>query len=157
MKKSSSTPLSDKDLKQLMDTIRDYLDEKAAERPKRKRHLIKWPKRHKKTATEMKRKTLPAELDTPAAWRLWRKLQAKGWIDEQCMPIVSHPQAALIADMMADKLHIDKKWKVFGDYWNIKNLKSYLYRGTNQRKNGNLMAELNHLNLDDTPEVDESK
>lgn len=151
MKERNNSSLSDKDLKRLMETIRDYLNEKEGERPKRRRHLIKWPKKHKKTAEEMVAQTMPTELNTPAAWTLWHKFQEKGWIDEQCMPTVSHPRAALIADLMADKLHIDKKWKVFGEYWGIKNLGKYLYRGTSQRKNGNFMVELNHLDLDDTP------
>ena len=44
---------------------------------------------------------------------LWEKVQAAGWIDGNYQPLISRTQAALLADMMAERLSIREKWKVF--------------------------------------------
>lgn len=77
---------------------------------------------------------LPPPLDTAQAHRLWRKLQAAGLVDGNCQPLVSNAQAALIADEMAVRLNIKKKWKHFGAFWNLKYLKSDLFRIKSQRQ-----------------------
>jgi hypothetical protein len=91
---------------------------------------------------------LPPPLDTEQAHRLWRKLQAAGLVDDNYQPLVSNAQAALIADEMAVRLNITKKWKYFGDFWNLKYMKSDLFRIKSQRQ---MIDFLNHLKatLDD--------
>jgi hypothetical protein len=44
---------------------------------------------------------------------LWEKVQAAGWIDDNYQPLISRTQAALLADMMAERIGIREKWKVF--------------------------------------------
>ena len=91
---------------------------------------------------------LPPPLDTEQAHRLWRKLQAAGLVDDNYQPLVSNAQAALIADEMAVRLNITKKWKYFGDFWNLKYMKSDLFRIKSQRQ---MIDFQNHLKaiLDD--------
>ena len=91
---------------------------------------------------------LPPPLDTEQAHRLWEKLKAAGLVDDNCQPLVSHAQAALIADEMAARLNITKKWKLFGSFWNLQYMKNDLFRIKSQRQ---MIDFLNHLKatLDD--------
>ena len=69
-------------------------------------------------------KSLPRELATDEAMALWQKVQAAGYVDEDCQPTVSRTQAALLADAMAKRLGIKEKWKVFEGLWNRKYMRS---------------------------------
>ena len=59
------------------------------------------------------RPALPDVLSTEKAMALWEKVQAAGWIDGNYQPLISRTQAALLADMMAERIGIREKWKVF--------------------------------------------
>ena len=59
------------------------------------------------------RPALPDVLSTEKAMALWEKVQAAGWIDDNYQPLISRTQAALLADMMAERIGIREKWKVF--------------------------------------------
>ena len=66
-----------------------------------------------------------AELLTAEAQVLWQKLRDAGFIVADGYALaegVSANQAAYIADHMAEKLHIKKKWKLFQQLWGIPNL-----------------------------------
>lgn len=66
-----------------------------------------------------------AELMTAEAQVLWQRLRDAGFIVADGYELaegVSANQAAYIADRMADKLHIKKKWKLFQQLWGILNL-----------------------------------
>ena len=66
-----------------------------------------------------------AELLTAEAQVLWQKLRDAGFIVADGYALaegVSANQAAYIADRMAEKLHIKKKWKLFQQLWGIPNL-----------------------------------
>ena len=66
-----------------------------------------------------------AELLTAEAQVLWQKLRDAGFIVADGYALaegVSANQAAYIADRMAEKLHIKKKWKLFQQLWGISNL-----------------------------------
>ena len=66
-----------------------------------------------------------AELLTAEAQVLWQRLRDAGFIVADGYALaegVSANQAAYIADRMADKLHIKKKWKLFQQLWGIANL-----------------------------------
>ena len=63
-------------------------------------------------------------LATHEAMVLWRKVQEAGWTDDNYQPLLSRTQAALLADAMAERLGIRKKWKVFEGLWNRKYMRS---------------------------------
>ena len=66
-----------------------------------------------------------AELLTAEAQVLWRRLRDAGFIVVDGYALaegVSANQAAYIADRMAEKLRIKKKWKLFQQLWGIPNL-----------------------------------
>ena len=64
-------------------------------------------------------------LFTPEAQVLWQRLRDEGFIVADGYALaegVSANQAAYIADRMAEKLQIKKKWKLFQQLWGIPNL-----------------------------------
>ena len=66
-----------------------------------------------------------AELFSAEAQVLWQRLRDAGFIVADGYNLaegVSANQAAYIADRMAEKLHIKKKWKLFQLLWGIPNL-----------------------------------
>ena len=66
-----------------------------------------------------------AELLTAEAQVLWQRLRDAGFIVADGYALaegVSANQAAYIADRMAERLHIKKKWKLFQQLWDILNL-----------------------------------
>ena len=71
---------------------------------------------------------LPEDLTglfTPEAQVLWQRLRDEGFIVADGYALaegVSANQAAYIADRMAEKLQIKKKWKLFQQLWGIPNL-----------------------------------
>lgn len=82
-------------------------------------------------AEPVKDTPLPPELSTPKAMALWQKAQAKGYVDANYQPLISRTQAALLADAMAERLGIRKKWKVFETLWNRKNMYRDYYKALN--------------------------
>ena len=48
---------------------------------------------------------------------LWQRLKDARLVDEHGQPLVSRPEAALMAYMLAERLHIDQKWKFFEQLW----------------------------------------
>ena len=82
-------------------------------------------------AAPVKDTPLPPELSTPKAMALWQKAQAKGYVDANYQPLISRTQAALLADAMAERLGIRKKWKVFETLWNRKNIYRDYYKALN--------------------------
>ena len=65
---------------------------------------------------------------------LWEKVQAAGWIDDNYQPLISRTQAALLADMMAERIGIREKWKVFETLWGRKNVYHDYYQALSQRQ-----------------------
>ena len=82
-------------------------------------------------AAPVKDTPLSPELSTPKAMALWQKAQAKGYVDANYQPLISRTQAALLADAMAERLGIRKKWKVFETLWNRKNMYRDYYKALN--------------------------
>ena len=65
------------------------------------------------------------ELLTAEAQVLWQRLRDAGFVVADGYALaegVSANQAAYIADRMAERLHIKKKWKLFQQLWGIPNL-----------------------------------
>lgn len=65
---------------------------------------------------------------------LWQKLKDAGLVDENGQPTVSRPEAALMADMLAERLGITNKWKQFGQLWHRNNMRNDYNTALNQRK-----------------------
>jgi len=56
-------------------------------------------------------------LHTPEAKKVWRKLQAKGWIDINLQPCVSNRKAAIIASAISDALKLEPRWAALQQLW----------------------------------------
>ena len=76
---------------------------------------------------------------------LWRKVQEAGWIDSHYQPLISRTQAALLADVMAERLGIKEKWKVFEGLWGRKYMYRDYYQAMNQKKSLKFQDELKML------------
>ena len=72
------------------------------------------------------------ELTSETAQHYWARLQQAGLVDEQNKPLVSRPQAALIAYEMSERLAIKFKWRCFEDFWQRKNMRNDYNDALNQ-------------------------
>ena len=88
---------------------------------------------------------LPEVLRTDKAMALWRKVQAAGYVDEDCQPRISRTQAALLADAMAVRLGIREKWKVFEGLWNRKYMRSDYNLALSRKRSLDFQDELKRL------------
>ena len=77
---------------------------------------------------------LPEALGTGEAMALWEKVQRAGYVDDNYQPLISRTQSALLADVMAGRLGIREKWKVFEVLWNRKNMYHDYYQALGQQK-----------------------
>ena len=77
---------------------------------------------------------LPEPLATDEAMVLWRKAQQAGWVDENFQPKISRTKAAMMAHVMATKLGIRNKWKVFETLWHRQNMYQDYYDAVNQQQ-----------------------
>ncbi len=75
----------------------------------------------------------------------WQELVEAGLIDENGQPTVSRPEAALMADMLAERLKIANKWKVFELLWQRKNMRNDYNTALNQRKSLNFQERIKKL------------
>ena len=69
-------------------------------------------------------KRLPDELALEKPMVYWKRLQESRFVDNRFMlrADISRKQAMYIADVFADRLGLKAKWKLFEDFWGIKNL-----------------------------------
>ena len=77
---------------------------------------------------------LPEPLATDEAMVLWRKAQKAGLVDENFQPKISRTKAAMMAHVMATKLGIRNKWKVFETFWHRQNMYQDYYDAVNQQQ-----------------------
>ena len=77
---------------------------------------------------------LPEPLATDEAMVLWRKAQQAEWVDENFQPKISRTKAAMMAHVMATKLGIRNKWKVFETFWHRQNMYQDYYDAVNQQQ-----------------------
>ena len=89
--------------------------------------------------------TLPDELATDEAMRLWKKLQEAGYVDANYQPTISRPMAALMADAMATHLGIQEKWKIFETLWKRRNMRSDYNRAFTQQQSLGFQEILKNL------------
>jgi hypothetical protein len=88
---------------------------------------------------------LPEVLATDEAMALWQKAQEAGYVDENYQPLISRTQAALLADMMAERLGIREKWKVFETLWNRKNMYRDYYKALNLQQSLTFQDKIKRL------------
>ena len=86
--------------------------------------------------------TLPMALATSEAMILWKKAQDAGYVDEHYQPLLSRTEAALLADVMAEKLGIKEKWKVFEAIWSRNNMRNDYNDALNQQKTRKILEHL---------------
>lgn len=67
-------------------------------------------------------------LRSKCAMKEWRKLQGKGWIDDNLQPTTNMQFAAVIASLLGEKLKMKPKWAAFESLWNMKGLATKLTR-----------------------------
>lgn len=72
--------------------------------------------------------------DVLANSELWEKVVDAGLVDDNGQPTVSRPEAALMADMIAERLGIAHKWKLFETLWHRNNMRGDYNTALNQRK-----------------------
>ena len=79
-------------------------------------------------------RNLPEALSTEKAMVLWEKVRKAGYVDDNFQPLISRTQAALLADAMAERLGIRKKWKVFETLWNRTKMYKDYYQAVEQKQ-----------------------
>lgn len=70
-----------------------------------------------------KERDVPEVLDTPKARTIWQIAQERGWVNKNLQPILPKAKAALLANMIIDKLGLRPKWSILEDFWQIPNLR----------------------------------
>lgn len=73
---------------------------------------------------------------------LWLKVQQAGLVDADGQPTVSRPEAAVMADMLAERLGIANKWKFFEQLWHRNNMRGDYNTALDQRKTLNFQERL---------------
>ena len=76
---------------------------------------------------------------------LWQRLKDARLVDEHGQPLVSRPEAALMAYMLAERLHIDQKWKFFEQLWHRKNMRNDYNTALEQRKSLDFQDRLKEI------------
>lgn len=76
---------------------------------------------------------------------LWHKVQQAGLVDADGLPTVSRPEAALLADMLAERLGIANKWKFFEKLWHRNNMRSDYNTALDQRKSLEFQERLKNI------------
>lgn len=92
--------------------------------------------------TQMECSAESPTLFSPEAMRLWDIAKQKGWVDRNLKPLISDNKAAVLADVMADCLHMSPKWRPFEELWGIDELSSKRYKAVNQRYFPDLYKEM---------------
>ena len=80
-----------------------------------------------------------------AGSELWHKVQQAGLVDADGLPTVSRPEAALLADILAERLGIANKWKFFEKLWHRNNMRSDYNTALDQRKSLEFQERLKNI------------
>ena len=101
---------------------------------------------HFGTVSKLKQdRPLPPELTSNEAKALFEKAREAGFLDEDFQPLVSRPQAALLAYEIARRLKIQNKWKVFEAFWHRNNMRNDYNEAMNQQQGGKMIEKLKAL------------
>ena len=75
----------------------------------------------------------------------WQHVIQAGLVDANGQSTVSRPEAALIADMLAEVLGITNKWKFFEQLWHRNNMRGDYNTALNQRKSLKFQEKLKSI------------
>ncbi len=78
------------------------------------------PTKDKKTKSKPAKPKIPKEI---AETEHWRKLKEAGLVDENGQPTISRTEAAILADVLLEKMGKGHKWKLFEKMWDRKNMR----------------------------------
>ena len=90
----------------------------------------------------------PTDGDIPevlADNELWQRLIDEGLVDEDGQPTVSRPEAALVADMISERLGIAHKWKLFEKLWHRNNMRGDYNTALEQKKSLAFQEKLKNI------------
>lgn len=90
-------------------------------------------------------KELPEQYEALTTGAAWQQLQEAGLIDADGQPIVSRPEAALLADVLARRVGIANKWKFFEQLWHRNNMRGDYNTALNQRKSLEFQERLKNI------------
>ena len=76
---------------------------------------------------------------------LWQKVKDAGLVDADGQPTVSRTEAALLANMLAQRLGITNKWKVFERLWHRNNMRGDYNSALEQRKSLEIQERLKNI------------
>ena len=76
---------------------------------------------------------------------LWQKVKEGGLVDERNQPTGPRTEAALLADMIARRLGIENKWKVFEQLWHRNNMRGDYNRALEQKKSLAVQERLKNI------------
>jgi len=91
-------------------------------------------------------RTLTGVLASEKAVKYWEQLVEQQFVDQHYMLLASttRQQAMYIAELFAEKLELEDKWKTFEDFWGINNLAQEKYKCTEL---GKLPARSNVIDM----------
>ena len=99
-------------------------------------------------ASQEAKALLSEPLGTPEAMVLWQKARQAGYVDDNCQPLISRTQSALLADAMARALGIQKKWKPFEALWNRRYMRNDYDLALSQQQSLDFQDELKRVFAD---------
>lgn len=88
---------------------------------------------------------LPEQYEALTTSAPWQRAQEAGLIGADNQPTVSRPEAALLANVLAAKLHIANKWKFFEVLWLRNNMRGDYNAALEQRKSLEFQERLKNL------------
>ena len=88
---------------------------------------------------------LPEQYEALTTSAPWQRAQEAGLIGADNQPTVSRPEAALLANVLAAKLHIANKWKFFEALWLRNNMRGDYNTALNQMKSLEFQKRLKNI------------
>ena len=88
---------------------------------------------------------LPEQYEALTTSAPWQRAQEAGLIGADGQPTVSRPEAALLANVLAAKLHIANKWKFFEVLWLRNNMRGDYNTALNQMKSLEFQERLKNI------------
>lgn len=88
---------------------------------------------------------LPEQYEVLTTSAPWQRAQEAGLIGADGQPTVSRPEAALLANVLAAKLHIANKWKFFEVLWLRNNMRGDYNTALNQMKSLEFQERLKNI------------
>ena len=76
---------------------------------------------------------------------LWESVKEAGLVNDQGQPTISRPEAALLADSLAQRLGIANKWKMFEQMWHRNNMRCDYNTALNQKKSLEFQEKLKKI------------